>query len=60
MSRRQQTLPPFSLLEAPRRERVVQALKQIGFDWVALDLQGFRSGSLNAVLDRQKHEGPGG
>jgi uncharacterized protein len=48
------------LLEAPCRERVVQALKQIGFDWVALDLQGFRSGSLNAVLDRQKHEGPGG
>ena len=45
------------LLEAPRRERVVRALKEIGFDWVALDLQGFRSGSLNDVL--QKHEGPG-
>ena len=45
------------LLEEPRRERVVRALKEIGFDWVALDLQGFRSGSLNDVL--QKHEGPG-
>ena len=48
------------LLEAPRRERVVRALKAIGFDYVALDLQGFRSGSLNQVLERQKHEGPGG
>lgn len=47
------------LLEAPRRERLVRALKQIGFDWVALDLQGFRSGSLNDVLGPQKHEGPG-
>jgi pyridinium-3,5-biscarboxylic acid mononucleotide sulfurtransferase len=47
------------LLEAPRRERIVRALKEIGFDFVALDLQGFRSGSLNEVLGRQKHEGPG-
>jgi uncharacterized protein len=45
------------LLEEPRRARIVRALKDIGFDWVALDLQGFRSGSLNDVL--QKHEGPG-
>jgi uncharacterized protein len=48
------------LLEGPRRERVVRALKAIGFDYVALDLQGFRSGSLNEVLERRKHEGPGG
>jgi uncharacterized protein len=48
------------LLDGPRRERVVHALKEIGFDWVALDLQGFRSGSLNEGLKRQKHEGPGG
>ena len=47
------------LLEAPRRERIVRALKEIGFDFVALDLQGFRSGSLNDVLRRRKHEGPG-
>jgi uncharacterized protein len=38
------------LLEAPRRERIVRALKEIGFDFVALDLQGFRSGSLNERL----------
>ncbi len=48
------------LLETPRRERIVRALKEIGFDYVALDLQGFRSGSLNEVLERRKHEGPGG
>jgi uncharacterized protein len=48
------------LLESPRRERIVGALKEIGFDYVALDLQGFRSGSLNEVLERRKHEGPGG
>ena len=48
------------LLEASRRERILRALKEIGFDYVALDLQGFRSGSLNDVLGRQKHEGPGG
>lgn len=47
------------LLEASRRERIVRVLKEIGFDFVALDLQGFRSGSLNEVLGRQKHEGPG-
>lgn len=48
------------LLEAPRRERVVRTLKEIGFHYVALDLQGFRSGSLNEVLGTRKHEGPGG
>jgi pyridinium-3,5-biscarboxylic acid mononucleotide sulfurtransferase len=48
------------LLEPSRRERIVRALKEIGFDYVALDLQGFRSGSLNEVLGRRKHEGPGG
>ena len=47
------------LLEAPRRERIVRTLRDIGFDFVALDLQGFRSGSLNDVLGRRKHEGPG-
>jgi uncharacterized protein len=48
------------LLESPRRERIVRALKEIGFDYVTLDLQGFRSGSLNQALARRKHEGPGG
>ncbi len=32
------------------RAEIVAALREIGFAWVALDLQGFRSGSLNEVL----------
>jgi len=39
-----------------RRDAIVAALRAIGFAYVTLDLQGFRSGSLNEVL--QKHEGP--
>jgi uncharacterized protein len=40
--------------ELPRalelRERIVELGKQLGFAYVALDLAGFRSGSLNEVL----------
>ncbi len=40
--------------EIPRliglRETVVAYFKQIGFRYVTLDLEGFRSGSLNEVL----------
>jgi uncharacterized protein len=32
------------------RERVVAGLKEIGYHYVTLDLQGFRSGSMNEVL----------
>ena len=32
------------------RREVVEHLKSLGFKYVALDLEGFRSGSLNAVL----------
>jgi uncharacterized protein len=30
---------------------IVAAIKALGFRWVALDLEGYRSGSLNAVLE---------
>lgn len=33
-----------------RRDEVVEAVKAQGFAYVGMDLQGFRSGSLNAVL----------
>ncbi|NPV09270.1 MAG: ATP-dependent sacrificial sulfur transferase LarE [Anaerolineae bacterium] len=33
-----------------QRHSVVQGLKQLGYRYVALDLQGFRSGSMNEVL----------
>ena len=38
------------LLQDDVRERAVTALKQTGYSYVALDLAGYRSGSLNAAL----------
>ena len=38
----------------PERERVVSALRALGFAYVTLDLTGFRSGSLNEVLSRRR------
>jgi uncharacterized protein len=32
------------------REQVVAALKSAGFSYVSLDLEGFRSGSMNEVI----------
>lgn len=36
------------------RERIVTGLKEIGYSYVTLDLQGFRSGSMNEVLKRSE------
>ncbi len=41
------------------RTELVEAFRALGFTWVTLDLQGFRSGSLNDVLAPTTHEGPG-
>jgi uncharacterized protein len=42
------------------REDVVRELRRLGFTWVALDLQGFRSGSLNETLAAPENtKGPG-
>jgi uncharacterized protein len=38
------------LMDGPLREKVVNQLKKIGYHYVTLDLQGFRSGSMNEVL----------
>jgi uncharacterized protein len=38
------------LAQDPLRGECVAALKRLGFAYVALDLQGFRSGSLNETL----------
>jgi uncharacterized protein len=32
------------------RENIIKALKEVGFVYVTLDIQGFRSGSMNEVL----------
>ena len=38
------------LAEAPLREELIARLKALGFKYITLDLEGFRSGSLNDVL----------
>jgi uncharacterized protein len=43
--------PDFATLMAPNvRVQVVAKLRELGYTYVALDLAGFRSGSLNEVL----------
>ncbi len=42
------------LLESDVRLKVLQAIHQAGFLFVALDLDGFRSGSLNAALSPEQ------
>jgi uncharacterized protein len=39
------------LCAAATRKTLVARLKQLGFKYVTLDLEGFRSGSLNALVD---------
>ncbi len=39
------------------RQKVVEKLKALGFEFVCLDLEGFKSGSLNRMLtDAEKHK----
>ena len=38
------------LTEQPLRDELVTRLKALGFIYVTLDLQGYRSGSMNEVL----------
>lgn len=42
---------PGRLLEGERRERVVRTLKELGYLYVTLDLEGYRSGSMNEPLE---------
>ena len=38
------------IVEDGTRDRIVRCLKELGFTYVALDLQGYRTGSMNEVL----------
>jgi uncharacterized protein len=38
------------LMEKDIREAVVRRFKELGFNYVSLDLQGYRTGSLNEAL----------
>jgi uncharacterized protein len=40
------------VVRSPVRELVLSKLKEIGYAYVALDLQGYRTGSLNELLKR--------
>jgi uncharacterized protein len=40
----------------PMRSAVVEKLKSLGFKFIALDLQGFRSGSLNEALSEEEKQ----
>ncbi|MSQ12703.1 MAG: ATP-dependent sacrificial sulfur transferase LarE [Dehalococcoidia bacterium] len=42
------------LTEEGTRQRVVAQLKKLGYGYVTLDLAGFRSGSLNDVLGKER------
>ena len=37
-------------LDPEMARRIAEAVKPLGFRWVALDLEGYRTGSLNEVL----------
>jgi uncharacterized protein len=38
----------------PERQKIVEKLKSIGFKYITVDLQGFRSGSLNELLTKEQ------
>ena len=40
----------------PARSKVVEKLKSLGFKFVTVDLQGFRSGALNEALSEQQKQ----
>lgn len=42
------------IMAEPIRSKVVEQLKSLGFQFVTLDLQGFRSGSLNESLSQEQ------
>jgi uncharacterized protein len=46
------------LLEPGLREGIVEKLKSLGFKFVSVDLEGFRSGSMNAMLTLTAPAGP--
>ena len=47
-------LPPALLDEAfARRGEIVSAVRDAGYDYVSLDLEGYRTGSQNAVLNER-------
>jgi uncharacterized protein len=42
------------LLDSNFREKVVRGLKEAGFTYITLDLQGYRTGAMNETLSQQE------
>ena len=42
------------ITEEENRTRIYDYFKKIGFSYVALDLKGYRTGSMNETIDRSK------
>jgi uncharacterized protein len=40
----------------PGRQKIVEKLKSVGFKYITIDLQGFRSGSLNELLTNDQKQ----
>ncbi len=50
-------VPPEQLAQAfELREKIVQTLKARGYTYIALDMEGFRSGAMNETLEKQESE----
>jgi uncharacterized protein len=45
-------------VEPQIRNKLVQALKELGYHYVTLDLEGYRTGSMNEVLPESKKQEP--
>lgn len=41
------------IIKEENRERIVRELKKYGFTYISLDLQGYRTGSMNETLERE-------
>ena len=48
-----------ALLEDDIRANIVTRLKKLGYVYITLDLEGYRSGSMNEVLDNETKTTPG-
>jgi uncharacterized protein len=40
----------------PNRGKIIKKLKALGFKYITIDLQGFRSGSMNEVLTKESND----
>ncbi|HXZ35292.1 MAG TPA: ATP-dependent sacrificial sulfur transferase LarE [Thermodesulfobacteriota bacterium] len=45
------------IMEGGKREQVIRALKEAGFTYVTLDLQGYRTGAMNEALEQKQKKG---